>query len=89
MLGGTKKMVSNLEKCVQQAIDLSRKLATVWDLSDYKGKQVLQFLLFPDGISYDRKNEQCRTSEVSPVFPVLQAWSGFWPAQKKATTRKN
>lgn len=67
----TGKQVSNLEECVESAIKISRKLATAWDLSDYKGKQALQFLVFPNGIFYNRQNEQCRTSDVSPVFHCI------------------
>ena len=65
--------VSNLEQCVQNAINLSSKLATVWDLSDYKGKQELQFLLFPDGIYYNRKTEGCRTPKVNEVFSYISS----------------
>ncbi|WP_118952537.1 hypothetical protein [Taibaiella helva] len=65
------KRVSNLDQCIQNAIELSSKLATVWDLSDYKGKHELQFLLFPDGIYYNRKTEECRTPKVNEVFSYI------------------
>jgi site-specific DNA recombinase len=72
-LGKTGSRVSNLENCVQKAINLSSKLATVWHLSDYKGKQELQFLLFPDGIYYNRKTEGCRTPKINEVFSYISS----------------
>jgi ferredoxin-NADP reductase len=46
----------NLEKTVEHALDFSSKLSTLCDSSDYTSKQKLQFLLFPEGIYYDKKN---------------------------------
>lgn len=71
----TAERVSNLDLCIQQAIDLATKLARVWDLSDYNGKQQLQFLLFPDGMYYNRKTEGCRTPKVNSVFSYISSLS--------------
>ena len=60
--------VSNLDKCVDEIINYASKLATTWDLAAYAEKQQLQFLLFPEGMFYNRKNDQCRTSRVNEVF---------------------
>ena len=72
-LGKTGSRVSNLENCVQKAINLSSKLATVWHLSDYKEKQELQFLLFPDGIYYNRKTQGCRIPKINNVFSYISS----------------
>ena len=81
--------VSNLEECVENAIKLGSKLATVWDLSDYKGKQELQFLLFPEGIFYNRKTEGCRTLEVNPIFAHLSSLSSVSGGHKKRDNQVN
>jgi hypothetical protein len=60
--------VSNLEKCVDEIINYASKLATTWDLGGYAEKQKLQFSIFPEGILYNRKNDECRTPRVNEVF---------------------
>jgi hypothetical protein len=35
---------------------------------DYLKKQQIQFLLFPEGITYSKKNDGCRTTRVNSVF---------------------
>ena len=54
------KGVSNPGKCVDTALFFACNLATAWDLSDYAGKQTLQFLAFPEGMSYNREKDECR-----------------------------
>ena len=44
------------------------KLNTMWDAGDYNKKQRLQFLLFPEGMSYNRIKDECRTKRVNTVF---------------------
>ncbi len=73
------KKVSNLDLLIETAFDFSAKLATAWDLADYNDKQMIQFLVFPEGISYNRKNDQCRTSKINSAFSYfasLQRVSG-------------
>lgn len=60
--------VSNLEKCVDEIINYASKLATTWALGGYAEKQKLQFSIFPEGILYNRKNDECRTPRVNEVF---------------------
>ncbi len=60
--------VSNLEEYIDAAIHFSSKLATGWDLGDYADKMALQFLVFPEGMLYNRKNDECRTTRVNEVF---------------------
>ncbi len=67
-LATTTIKVSNLEKCTEKVVTLSSKLATVWHCGDFKDRQNLQNLLFPDGMTYNRKNDECRTPRVNEVF---------------------
>ena len=59
---------SNPEKAIEIAIHLASKLNTLWDSSDYHQKQKLQNLIFPDGMTYDRKNDECRTIRTNSTF---------------------
>ena len=63
--------VSNIEACIDMALTFSSKLATAWDLGDLRVKQEIQRLVFPDGMYYNRKNDQCRTDRVNEVFSCI------------------
>lgn len=65
------KKSSNLENCIEKAIKLSTKLNTVWDSADYLEKQKLQYLVFPNGMSFDKKNMECRTERVNSIFSAI------------------
>ncbi len=69
--------VSNLDKCIETAIQFSTKLASMWTLGGYETKQKLQYLLFPEGIVYNKKNDQCRTLRVNAVFGYILALSSL------------
>ena len=70
-LAKTGKQVSNLESCIENAISLASKLASLWDCSDYSDKMKLQFLVFPEGIVYNRKKDECRTLRVNSIFRCI------------------
>src|SRR5689334_11767260 len=59
---------SNLEKIIEAATTFASKFRTVWTLSDYYKRQKLQFMLFPEGIFYDKKKDAVRTARVNSVF---------------------
>ena len=70
-LAKTGKQVSNLEGCIENAISFASKLASLWDCSDYSDKMKLQFLVFPEGIAYNRKKDECRTLRVNSIFRCI------------------
>ncbi len=60
-------LTSGVEKC----FDYATKLAPLWDSGDYSEKQKLQYMLFPDGIAYERQNDAYRTGRVNSVFSYM------------------
>jgi DNA invertase Pin-like site-specific DNA recombinase len=64
----SKDKCSNLEKIIEAATTFASKFRSVWALSDYYKRQKLQFMLFPEGIFYDKKKDRVRTSRVNSVF---------------------
>jgi site-specific DNA recombinase len=76
------KGVSNLDKCVDTAIDYAAKLTSLWEQSDYTGKQLLQNLVFPEGIYYNRENGGCRTPKVNGVFRYISTLAGIGGHEK-------
>lgn len=63
--------VSNLEECIETFFRVCSKLATAWHLADYNDKQSLQFMIFPDGLMYDKKNDRCRTEKINSAFSYI------------------
>lgn len=67
-LAQSKKGLSKREEMVDRIVDLARNLPKLWQQSNYYNKQKLQYLVFPKGMVYDRKNDVCRSEEVNPLF---------------------
>ena len=61
-------LVSNLVKCIETSMTYASKLNTMWNAGDYNKKQRLQFLLFPEGMTYNRIKDKCRTKRGNTVF---------------------
>ena len=40
----------------------------MWDSGEYQDKQRFQYLLFPDGLVYDKKKGSCRTERIDSTF---------------------
>ena len=59
---------SNLTNCIKLAIEYATQLPSNWASGDYHTKQQLQALLFPKGMTYDKKNDKVRTPEINSVF---------------------
>ena len=78
--------LSNPEKCIAKCLQFASELASLWDLSDYGEKQRLQSLLFPDGISYDRKNDTYRTGRVNAVFSYMSSVARVLAKKKSGET---
>lgn len=76
-LAKTGNQVSNLESCIDNAITMASKLASLWDSSNYEDKQALQNLVFPDGMTYCRKNNECRTPRVNSIFRYIASLAGI------------
>ncbi len=66
---------SNLEKFVERSLELSCKLEEMWSLGTYEEKQKLQYLIFPEGIYYDKKTDGCRTLRINFVFELISSMS--------------
>lgn len=87
-LTATGRGVSNLEKCLDKALYFASNLAPLWASSDYGEKQKLQFLVFPDGFVYDRKNDQCRTPRINSVFAYMASLARLSDQQKSGNSNQ-
>jgi site-specific DNA recombinase len=62
------KRVSNLEKCIDVAFEMACNLHRMWDILTFKDRVIMQKVVFPEGIWYDKKINRCRTKEVNFVI---------------------
>ncbi len=79
----------NTELCVEFAVTYSAKLAPVWSSASYTDKQKLQFLLFPEGIFYNRAEDKCRTTGINPAFAYIAELERLLQKCKSRTPLKN
>jgi site-specific DNA recombinase len=62
---------SNLEYYIERSIELATELLSLWASSDYTSKQKLQNLIFPEGICYNKKKDESRTTKINSVFSSI------------------
>ncbi len=62
------KTSSNLEKVVEKGLKIAENLHQSWVSADYLSKQKLQYLVFPDGMMYDKVNNRVLTSRINTIF---------------------
>jgi site-specific DNA recombinase len=62
---------SNLEKVVVKGLNIARNARQLWLSSDYDDKQKLQYLIYPDGILYNKKKDTVRTPRLNSLFAAI------------------
>jgi site-specific DNA recombinase len=67
---------SNLREFHESAIMVSANTATAWSSSGYKQRELIQKIIFPEGVYYDLENQSFRTTRVNLVIaPIPQLYS--------------
>jgi site-specific DNA recombinase len=59
---------SNLEKVVEKGLAMAQNLSKIWASGGFDGKQKLQALAFPEGVTFDKKTGAVRTERVNTLF---------------------
>ena len=66
------KQVQMLQEAdIEYVCNFMRNPAKLWRDGDLETKQAIQKMIFPNGIYFDLKNKKCGTSEISPLFSVI------------------
>lgn len=89
ILAKSGNQVSNLEEKINCMIEMAGNLSVYWDSASYSIKQKLQFMLFPEGISYNRKTDECRTSTINSVFLEILRWKQDFTNEKSGIPELN
>jgi site-specific DNA recombinase len=74
-LGEDPKKLSNLEKYVAFSLKMCSEMGKMWVSGDYHAKQKLQKLVFPEGVAYDKENDDYRTQKANLVFTLITSLS--------------
>ncbi len=64
---------SNLEKAIKNSLEILLDPLQLWVSCDYDDKQRLQYLLFPEGMRYDKENKRVRTPRVNSVVSLISS----------------
>ena len=81
-------VLSNLGSYVSFALNLSSNLQKTWELSDNKDRERIQYMLFPEGIYYDRKNDNYRTERVNIIFDLINSITGNGSEEERGQTNR-
>jgi site-specific DNA recombinase len=81
-LDSSKIQLSNLQKSAEMCLDLALKLPSTWKNANFSRKQRIQNLVFPEGIFYDRKKDDYRTSRINLLFSAIPYLTGLVEAYK-------
>ncbi len=68
-------LISNLEEAVRIILKMCGNINEIWALSDVANKEILQRLIFPSGLVYDRQNRAFRTDTINDVFDAIASES--------------
>jgi site-specific DNA recombinase len=64
-------------------------LPSKWLSADYFTKQQIQFLIFPEGISYNKQTDGCRTRRVNTVFAYIAYLKQVFTKEKSGIPELN
>ena len=66
----SRKNSSNLLDHVEDCVKLGANLGVLWENGNYRDKQRIQKIAFPEGMFYDKKNDRVRTPRVNSIFAL-------------------
>ncbi len=81
-LDDSQNQLSNLQKAVEKCLKMSLDLPSLWRKANFSRKQRIQNLIFPEGIYYQRKNDDYRTTRINLLFSAIPYLTGLIDAYK-------
>jgi site-specific DNA recombinase len=80
---------SNHEKIIEKGILIAGNLSQLWISADFTNKQKLQYLVFPEGILYNKKNHTVRTDKINSLFAAIPHLKQVLGDKEKGNSEKN
>ena len=81
--------LSNEKKYIVDVIAMSCKLGTLWKEGNFRTRQKLQNLIYPNGILYDKHLGSYRTENENEVFRIFRTISTGYIVDKEKATKEN
>ena len=81
--------LSNEKKYIADVIAMSCKLGSLWQEGDFRTRQKLQNLVYPDGILYDKRLGSYRTENENEVFRIFRTISTGYIIDKEKAAKEN
>lgn len=81
--------LSNLNKYIDFSVSIAGNLNKIWGSGNYQLKQKLQYLLFPEGIMYDKKDGHYLTQKANIVFSWMSSIARVLEKNKSGQTSVN
>ena len=75
--------LSNPSELIEKEVVFVSELADCWMNGDYQERQMVQSILFPEGIFYDKENDAYRTSGINEVIGLIAKLSGDYQQNKR------
>jgi site-specific DNA recombinase len=80
---------ANLGKAVGKCLEMAQNLESAWVSADYQNKQRLQYLIFPEGMYYNKKINRVRTPKINALFESIPIAARVLIDKKKGNFEKN
>ena len=81
--------LSNEKKYIADVIAMSCKLGTLWQKGNFRTRQKLQNLVYPNGILYDKHLGSYRTENENEVFRIFRTVSTDYIIKKEKAAKEN
>src|ERR1043166_1658768 len=80
---------SNLEMVVENCLSIAKNVSQLWISADFIRKQKLQYLIFPEGILYSKKNNRVRTLRINSLFFKITVLTRLLEEKEKRNSFQN
>lgn len=81
--------LSNEKKYIADVIAISCKLGNLWQEGDFRTRQKLQNLVYPNGILFDKHLGNYRTENENEVFRIFRSISTSYKIEKENAASEN
>lgn len=80
---------SNPEKAIEHSLQIASNLAAMWENGDFRTRQKVQSIAFPQGIFFDKENGTVRTPRVNALLRLSSHYAHISPPKNTKTAPSN
>ena len=88
-MANCKRDLSNYVKRVEEVVSMCCKLECLWGEASIELAQKLQYLVFPNGIFWDKEIDNYRTNEANSVLGIISKISASYENKKEENSLKS